>query len=168
MKSREQERVTLLKVKYAAFNSRETPCFEATVLFDGKPACTARNEGNGGATFHESLKGQSRDEFAYAVAEMIAFAKTLEPEDGIDPNLEIVVFDLVDRYLVERDLARAFKKKVLYTASHKQGLYEVKLVTSTAEEVMAKMRAMQPDVTFTFLNELPMREATRYFLGGRP
>jgi hypothetical protein len=41
-------KVELKNVKYSAFASQETHCFEATVYIDGKRVGTVSNEGYGG------------------------------------------------------------------------------------------------------------------------
>ncbi len=48
-------RVEIKNLKYAAFASQETSCFEATIYVDGKRFCTARNEGSGGPDAYDAL-----------------------------------------------------------------------------------------------------------------
>jgi len=48
-------KVTIKNLKYAAFASQETNCFEATIYVDGKRFCTARNEGSGGPDAYDAL-----------------------------------------------------------------------------------------------------------------
>jgi hypothetical protein len=48
-------KVTIKNLKYAAFASQETSCFEATIYVDGKRFCTARNEGHGGPDSYDGL-----------------------------------------------------------------------------------------------------------------
>jgi hypothetical protein len=53
-------KVTIKNLKYAAFASQETSCFEATVYVDGKRFCTARNEGSGGPDRYDALPPKGR------------------------------------------------------------------------------------------------------------
>jgi hypothetical protein len=48
-------KIELKNLKYAAFASEETSCFEATVYVDGKRFCIASNEGRGGCDSYEAL-----------------------------------------------------------------------------------------------------------------
>lgn len=51
--------VILKNLKYAAFASEETHCFEATVYVDGKRFCIASNEGHGGPDRYDALPPKS-------------------------------------------------------------------------------------------------------------
>lgn len=159
----EHSRISVRNVKYAAFASEETMCFSATVLFDGKPACVASNDGKGGATSYDTIKGQSRESFAYALAELIVEAKRLEPAYA-DGALEVVVNDLLNVHLTERDLARALKKKLIFLRSDKPGIWEQKVEPTYLSEAMDRMRVRQPTITYTFLNELPLPQAARTYI----
>jgi hypothetical protein len=48
-------KVTLSKIKYAAFASQETNCFEAVVLLDGVPSIHVRNDGHGGCNYERDI-----------------------------------------------------------------------------------------------------------------
>lgn len=50
-----EPRIELKNVRYAAFASEETSCFQATVYVDGKPFCLASNDGHGGPDFYEPI-----------------------------------------------------------------------------------------------------------------
>lgn len=50
--------------------SRETPCFEAVIVLDGKRVGRVRNDGGGGANVYETPKTKQRLE---------AYANTLPP-----------------------------------------------------------------------------------------
>lgn len=122
----EQERITLKNIKYAAFASQETHCYEATIYFDGKKVGHVSNEGHGGCD-----DDRATDDKGWA--EMLAFIKTLPrepwgfdaPKDwstekkadhllGMETDLEIICCDLVGDHLVARDLRRDMKKSLIY------------------------------------------------------
>lgn len=52
------ERLSVTKMKVNKSFSRETMCFTATIMLDGKAVATAENDGNGGCTF---VQWNSRD-----------------------------------------------------------------------------------------------------------
>lgn len=56
--------ITIKNLKYAAFASQETSCFEATVYLDGKRFCTAGNEGSGGPDRYDALPPKGHKYFA--------------------------------------------------------------------------------------------------------
>lgn len=113
-------RIQLKNVKYAAFNSHETHCYEASVYFDGKKVGHVSNEGHGGCDYqHPSDKD--------GWAKMEAYIETLPDivtdwDDPQDPSkkftmkqsLEHVCNDLVNDYLTGRDLKRLLSKRVVY------------------------------------------------------
>jgi hypothetical protein len=66
-------KIELKNVKYAAFASQETSCFEATVYIDGKRAGKVRNEGHGGPNIWDNY-----DTFDI-VDRLDAHAETLPP-----------------------------------------------------------------------------------------
>jgi hypothetical protein len=119
MKMSEQTRITLEKVKESAFASRETTCFEALLLFDGKPVCFVSNDGQGGCDRHEPLRGKTYHDTLAALTPVRDFVRTLESLDieghTLAPDLDLVVGDLLTRWLIERDFKRALAKKWLYT-----------------------------------------------------
>src|SRR3546814_12398403 len=101
-------KIELKNVKYAAFASEETNCFEATVYIDGKRAGTARNEGKGGNTWIEPRA---------LVEQLNAYGKTLPQkslglthDDGTPmmytQDAESLIDDLLTAYLNTRDVKR--------------------------------------------------------------
>ena len=44
-------RITLKAIKHNEANTQGTPCYSATVYFNGKRVGTTRNPGNGGADY---------------------------------------------------------------------------------------------------------------------
>lgn len=112
----QQSRIALRGFKSAAFASEETLCFSATVLLDGKPVAHAKNEGRGGCTFLQPLKGADQ-----RFAEAEAFAKSFPAvtseyiESGgrshqftIDVDLEYIV----DQLAHDMHLRAAFNRDI--------------------------------------------------------
>jgi hypothetical protein len=109
-------KIELKNVKYAAFNSQETHCFSATVYIDGIRSGTVSNEGHGGPDSFEPYSLQKT---------LDAYAKTLPRVDlsdmfndgkvhTIPSSAEILIGNLMNAYLEDRDLKRLCAKKVLF------------------------------------------------------
>jgi len=118
-------KIELRNVEYAAFASQETHCFSATIYVDGKKAGTVSNQGRGGPDNIEPYALQQRID---------AYAKTLPLIDctefggtGTMPSsAEIIIGDLLNAYLEERDLKRLCTKKTLFripTEEYAEGEY---------------------------------------------
>lgn len=162
-----QTRITIDRFKVAAFRSEETLCFEARVLFDGKPIAMASNDGHGGYT---DIRALDRSADA-ALEEAEAFAKSLPAEvtDWPDPNdksraliipqdLNHVVDDLAckaeDERRIRTKFQRDLKNRVIFV---KDGaVYETKPLTPAQRPQLGllaeKVRAKHP--TATILNSL--------------
>ena len=145
-------KIELRNVKYAAFASQETACFEAAVYIDGKREGSARNDGHGGMTFVEPR----------ALCERLdAYGATLPPmEDYPDMKHthDSVVDDLLSEYLTQRDLTRLLKGSV---AIYRDGrIYKTKhhptLQWNTPEALASTLTKTKGE---KILNALPFDEA---------
>jgi hypothetical protein len=127
--------VTLSKIKYAAFASEETNCFEATVLIDGKPAGTVSNEGRGGCdNFHPRALQQQLNEIAAALP-------PIDTEYNLKNDAELLIGKLFENYLLEKELKKALKKRILFTKSGGK-LYQTNVLSSSA--AMSTTRPSSP------------------------
>lgn len=109
-------KIELKNIKFAAFATEETHCFNATVYLDGTRSGTVSNEGHGGPNRYEP----------FALEKTIdAYAKTLPPidtsdmyDDGkvhtMESSADILIGNLMNSWLVDRDLKRHCSKKVLF------------------------------------------------------
>lgn len=160
-------KIELKNVKYAAFNSEETHCFSATLFIDGVKAGTVRNEGHGGSDdFHPWELEKRIDEYA----------KTLPPIDcttfggqgTMSSSASILIGDLMNEWLVTRDLKRRIAKKMLFTKKGKDGVFVVSFKAPQALDVIVRDKGMlaafahrhQADI---ILNALPFEEALKIF-----
>lgn len=60
-------KIELKNIKYSAFASEETHCYEAALYVDGKPLAIVRNDGHGGADYvdqHPKFKGNFNAQWA--------------------------------------------------------------------------------------------------------
>lgn len=115
--------IEIKNVKYAAFNSEETHCFSATVYKDGKAWCTVRNEGHGGPDDFNPVKG---NDYKALYKEIKEFEKTLPQRECswndkktgkpcmMDSNLEIVIGDLMNEWLIVSDVKKLLKKPTAF------------------------------------------------------
>ena len=77
-----ESRISLKNIKYAAFASHETHCFEATVCLDGDRACKVENDGKGGSDHYYPYKGQSNESFNIMIVKLReACADQIKVED---------------------------------------------------------------------------------------
>jgi hypothetical protein len=154
-------KIELRNVKYAAFASQETLCFEAVIYLDGVKAGTVSNEGHGGSNMYSP----------WAVEEKLAaHAKTLPAivsdylEDDGKPfsypaSADTVIDDLLQAFLAERDLRRLLKSKLAFIKGGK--LYATKKLTPaqlgvlTSDPAGTKARHKADAI----LNVLPFDEA---------
>ena len=114
--------IELRNIKYAAFASQETPCFQAAIYVDGAKAGTVSNEGHGGCnSIHPRALEQQID--AYAKTLPVMPIAGLTENDGtpvlIQPDSDIIISRLLDEALVARDLTRLLKNKVVFARGGK-------------------------------------------------
>lgn len=124
-------RISISGLKYAAFASHETSCFEAVVCLDGKPMFHASNDGHGGADLYVPLPKQGGAEFQKAYASVDAVARAEAPQffhgicgDGghaYSLGIEALIGTLVNDELTVRDLRRHLKSKVLFRTPDQKG-----------------------------------------------
>lgn len=111
-------KVELKNVKYAAFASQETYCFEATVYIDGKRCGTVSNEGYGGPDSY------STDQLR---VQLESIAKGLPPIDmtqygskePLPQSAETLIGQLMEDYLEQRQIKRLCAKKTLFRIPQK-------------------------------------------------
>lgn len=119
--------ITVKNLKYAAFASEETHCFEATVYVDGKKFCRTSNEGHGGCNMDYPVGKATMGDLGRRIVELNKrIAATAEPplesepewkqdlwKKGFRPNFETAVMEAVERELAAKDLKKILKKSVM-------------------------------------------------------
>lgn len=154
-------------LKYAAFASEDSHCFEATLYIDGKRFCQVSDDGHGGCTNYFPLKGDLHQNKLYPKIKEIndELKKELLPcswdeNETIENDLEIVVGNLVNEALVLKDIKRQLKKISYIKGDNTAEVFEVKLAP-TAEN-LAKVRNNQWwKSSFKVLNEMPIDEVLK-------
>lgn len=147
--------ITLTKVKYAAFASQETNCFEAVICVDGKPVAHVRNDGHGGCDHHDVIDRK-------AWSDMLEYVKGLPPvpcewgdKKPLEMDIDLYVGDLFTNWLMERDLKRKLKKLILVTHKNEKGIWQIRGPINNVRIALVKASAKTDNV----LNELPFTEA---------
>ncbi|MFS8066647.1 MAG: hypothetical protein ACMG6S_09780 [Byssovorax sp.] len=164
-------KIEVRNLKFSAFASQETNCFEATLYVDGKRVGTARNAGHGGATYIEPSDCAVR--LNTHAATLPKVVTTIKDEANVSgfftyvPTGESIVDDLVTEALLERDLKKALSKRILFTVAGKVGIFQTKLL---APDVLARsltepdvLQRLNPD---KILNLLPLAEAVVVYKAG--
>ena len=128
-------KIELKNVHHAAFASEETHCFDAVLHVDGKKVAIVSNQGHGGPDRYSWVAPHNWDTLKAINERIVADYPLIDctdlgmPGHTIEPNLECVVGDLVNAWLVERDLKRSMARKVLFTKlGGSKGTKNVKLL----------------------------------------
>lgn len=143
---RDKPIITLKSVKYSAFASKETHCFQAVIYVDGIRWATVTNEGHGGCDHVRPIEG-SYD----AVTDMEDWIGETYPKWGAEFNrhphkgntrkttLEIVVGDLMNQW--HRD--QAFKKtmrRICYIKPGEDGIYQMGAKYKPTASMIARIK----------------------------
>jgi hypothetical protein len=147
--------VTLKNIRQAAFASRGTLCFEASVYIDGKRAGEVSNDGNGGCNRYRpfSLEGQ-----------LEAIARTVPGIDAVEPADELVL-EYLTRHDTEKRLRRDLPVRMIYLTPDGRLMQTNKASPAQVDAWVAE--AAQPKNAArigTVLNTLPIAEAVTVFL----
>lgn len=151
--------ITLTGIRYSAHASHETACYEAMVRVDGQPCALVSNDGHGGSDRQSQIKGAP-----WTVAAIDEWCQTNLPHweicegETAPTDLELWCAEQVEAWLVERDLRRALRSRVLYLDAKSQ-LREcrwkgVRTIEPRHVEAFQKRRP-----GLTVLNVLPFAEA---------
>lgn len=118
MKASEVKRIEMKRIRYCEWMSDDSNAYSADIYVNGKIAFYARNEGNGGMDLYCPVEGTGHAAFMACVE----YANSLlAPEEQIEDvpvmGLEILLGDLLERYLAGKQLQRASHKgrTILFT-----------------------------------------------------
>lgn len=152
-------KIELKSIKYAAFASQETSCYNANLYVDGKKIGTVANEGHGGCdSFHgdwETFK--KADE--WCKANLPKWSLNDDEEATHETDLEMHCGNLLETFLVTRDVKRALKTKVLFRKPE-GGIYEMKH-HGHVEQAVASILKTNPKADV--LNNMPIEEAVAIY-----
>ncbi|QPC87107.1 hypothetical protein GA830_10410 [Mesorhizobium sp. NBSH29] len=138
--------------------SHETYCYSATLWVDGSNVGTVGNAGHGGCDEQRIEQGMLNGVNAW-------IANNLPPafiSDDIETScdLEIWCADQISDHMVERDMNKALKRKVLYRAQGR--IYEVPKGKLEMDSLVALLKAKHGD-DVPILNLMARDEAITLF-----
>jgi hypothetical protein len=135
-------KIELRNIKYAAFASEETTCFEATVYVDGKKVGTACNAGHGGCNDYNMDKGTYERIAAYATTLPDRQFPASLGGGAYKMDVDAIIDDLVGDFLTRRDLQRNLGKRIMFTKPNTTGIFQTKaLPKARLAEFLSKPRA---------------------------
>lgn len=164
-------KIELRNVKHAAFASQETECFTASIFIDGEKAGEVSNEGQGGSdNFRPWALEKTLDEYAKTLPQYDASDLYGKPPgtEMADHSAETLIGELLNEWLVTKDLKRRIGKKMLFTVKGKKGIFAVSFKQPGALPKVLADKAMLATFahrhqTETILNTLPFDEALKIF-----
>lgn len=153
-------KIELKNIKYFAAGSEETSCFVATIYVNGKNAGEARNEGHGGPTsFHPWELQKTIDEYAATLPKKTADMGKDEPFEYAQ-DAESICDDLLNAYLIEKDLKKLLAKRMIYTKNGEKGIRQTNVLK--ADQLTKLLASPEYRTKWNIdqiLNNLPFEEA---------
>lgn len=162
-------KIELRKIHHSAQLSEETNAYTAQIWIDGKHVADVKNDGRGGCDFHYPVAPFTRADIEKVEARIKAeFPPVDMSKYGLDPHpasLESVCGDLLDTHLVEKDLKRLMRGKVLFLVDGEVRHVGLKGVRSLTPEQVEKGAAsvLRKYPTAKILNTMPLAEAVAAF-----
>lgn len=156
----------LKSIKYAAFSSHETNCYEAKLYFKGKHVANVSNGGHGGC---DDIYFVSMQEEVLAWADKnLRVADDPDFQDLYDKStpwtlIEMKCGHLMNDHLVAKDLKKIMSKRVIYTVKDKAGIYQTKSARNAAQRDQWIPQVQGWDTTENVLNALPFDQALAIF-----
>ena len=160
-------KIELKNIKYAAFASEETSCYEATLWVDGKKIGTVSNDGHGGC---DNFLG---DQAAYRLADQWCRANLLTRQytiekDGFDAapspqDLEELCGQLLEDHLITKDMAKIMVNNVLFHIPGRQGLFTRKYANKAKPDQSLYDSVLGAHDGAVILNTLPREEALKIY-----
>ena len=161
--------IELRKIHYSAQLSEETSAYTAQVWVDGKHLVDVKNDGHGGSDAQYPIPPFTYGDLK-ALNERIRaeFPPTDMSQYGMSPiqaDLESVCGDLLATHLIERDLKRVMRSKVVFVADGKVREVGFKGMRSLTPEALKKGIEIvgQKYPGAKVLNTLPLQEAVATF-----
>lgn len=151
-------KIELKNFKYSDFASHETPCFEATIVIDGKRRGTVSNDGRGGSNCYHPY-GIEFDIQAYAMT-LPAEVCELFPE-GLAQNADSLISRILDDHLLRKELKRKLKTKAIFI---KDGTLMEGVTKRNSGHTVATVSDYYKAQGFEVLNLLPFESALNLYI----
>lgn len=156
--------ITLKAIQYSEFGSQETYSYQASLFVDNVRWGTVGNHGIGGADYFHGVDGRNHAHLEILNKRIAATYPKVDLGQGlgeVDANLELVCGEIIVTYLLSKELRRALSKRLLFTRSDKDGVFQIPLTqkgkTFTHEAAAEAVKVGKPG--FVSLNALPFAEA---------
>ncbi len=161
-------KIEIKNIKYSAFASHETHCFQATVFIDGVKAGTVANDGQGGSNSYYPRGLQEKlDDYGATLPPIYYDTMPGQLDYAVTQNADTLIGDLMNDWLVQRDIKRLTKTKVLYTRTDEKGLWNWALCDKAAHAALVARgeAAVRENLTYAdkILNFLPIAEAMNIY-----
>lgn len=154
-------KIELKNIKHMASLSEETLCYNASLYVDGKKIGQVSNHGHGGPDmFHGDQQAFDR-----AGTWLKEKTETVDVGEMSIPNdMEIHCGNLVNNWLMEKDLKKTLRNRVLYVEKDSKDIYQIKWkgVRKIEERHIAAAASKHPNATI--LNSLPLNKAMEIWL----
>jgi len=161
-------KIELKNIKYAAFASQETSCYEATLYVDNKRFAYVSNEGHGGCDRQDPIKPHTYKDIR-KLEETIAkeypkWGSEYGGDDEYDTDLEIVCGNLLRQWHIDKDVKRSLKKIAFVKSPDEKEIYFMGTVAQakTHSDVIRE-RILRDYPKSVILNDLPIEEVRPYF-----
>ncbi len=170
-----QSRITLKSIKYTAWASQDTHCFQAVIYLDGKRALNVENDGRGACNNYWNTKDQTTEEGREMLAEcgkhayeflksnraltMEVDGETIDMSDMPDSELlDWLIADLVNEHLCLKEMKRCLKSKITFFDTERGDVYTFK--SKPTPEAMSACKKRNSDKDhWVYLNDLSEQEA---------
>jgi hypothetical protein len=112
-KNKRTMKIELKSIKTYERLSKETTCFTANLYVDNKLLAHVENGGNGGNTSYSIVKLTDKEKLrsveSYCESLPDIICNFSDKEFTVKSNLEIVIDDLLEKHLLEKDQKRMYK-----------------------------------------------------------
>lgn len=157
-------KIELRNVKHAAFASQDSSCFNATVYIDGKKAGEVSNDGHGGCNMYHPWKLEEQIDAHAKTLPRVWVGEKHFPE-GIEQTADILIGELLETYLVSREVQRRLASHILFIKNGK--VYMTKKVSKemiAGLAIPAKLADAKRQLkTDTILNAMAFPEALKLY-----
>ena len=109
-------KILIMKLKVCEWASEETLCMSGEIWADGNPVATFDNDGRGGSTRIDPVKGVSWDAVYAVQDEVVRLDQSLasdSPREWLS-SLDLWLSLTVERKLNEKNLSKEMRKKIIW------------------------------------------------------
>ena len=171
-----QSRITLKSIKYTAWASQETHCFQAVIYLDGKRALNVENDGRGACNNYWGIKDQTKSEELEMLTKCTKYGadfvkenrdltmevdgETIDLSDMPDSELlDWLITDLVNEQLCLKEMKRCLKSKIHIFDAEDNNIYSFKQKPTPEAMSSCKREHSGEDKYWVYLNDLSEQEA---------